>query len=75
MPSVADIMGDRSSLSVGLCVCCGVTLLLGFVILLPISISYLDFYDYGFLRGHMTGQVQLDPVYEGGRHFVGPHKQ
>jgi hypothetical protein len=42
------------------------------VIILPLSFSYLDFYDYGFLRRRTTGRVNLDRVYEGGRYFVGP---
>jgi hypothetical protein len=45
------------------------------VILLPISFSYLDFYDYGFLRRRTSGRVNLDRVYKGGRYFIGPdHK-
>ncbi|CAF1457019.1 unnamed protein product [Didymodactylos carnosus] len=42
------------------------------VILLPMSFSYLDFYDYGFLRRHTTGRVDLNRVYSGGRYLVGP---
>jgi hypothetical protein len=49
----------------------GIIILL-LVILLPISFSYLDFYDYGFLRRRTTGSVNLDRVYEGGRYLVGP---
>jgi hypothetical protein len=45
------------------------------VIILPISFSYLDFYDYGFLRRHTTGRVNIDRVYEGGRYLVGPDHQ
>jgi len=45
------------------------------VILLPISFSYIDFYDYGFLRRRTSGRVNLKRVYEGGRYLVGPdHK-
>jgi hypothetical protein len=42
------------------------------VILLPLSFSYLDYYHYGFLRRRTTGRVNLNPVYEVGRYFVGP---
>ena len=56
-------------------VICGAIGILLLVILLPISFSYLDFYHYGFLRRHTTGRVNLHPVYEGGRHFVGPDYQ
>jgi hypothetical protein len=45
------------------------------VILLPLSFSYIDFYNYGFLRRHTTGRVNLERVYEGGRYFVGPDHQ
>jgi len=45
------------------------------IILLPISFSYIDYYDYGFLRRRTTGRVNLKQVYEGGRYFPGPdHK-
>lgn len=49
----------------------GVLILL-LVILLPLSFSYIDFYEYGFLRRRTTGRVNLDKVYEGGRYLVGP---
>jgi len=55
-------------------VCVGIAALL-LIILLPISFSYLDFYDYGFLRRHTTGRVNIDRVYEGGRYLVGPDYQ
>lgn len=42
------------------------------IILLPMSFSYLDFYEYGFARRRTTGSVDTDTVYAGGRHFVGP---
>jgi uncharacterized membrane protein len=45
------------------------------VILLPISFSYIDYYQYGFLRRLTSGRVNLDRVYEVGRYFSGPdHK-
>jgi len=42
------------------------------IILLPMSFSYLDFYEYGFARRRTTGSVDTDTVYAGGRHFIGP---
>lgn len=42
------------------------------VILLPMSFSYLDFYEYGFARRRTTGNVDTKRVYAGGRHFIGP---
>ena len=45
------------------------------VIFVPISFSYLDFYDYGFNRRHTTGRVNLNRVYTGGRYFLGPDHQ
>lgn len=42
------------------------------VILLPMSFSYLDFYEYGFARRRTTGNVDTLYVYAGGRHFIGP---
>jgi hypothetical protein len=56
------------------CIGVGIGILL-LVILLPISFSYLDYYDYGFLRRHTTGRVNLGRVYEGGRYLVGPDYQ
>ena len=45
------------------------------VIIVPISFSYLDFYDYGFKRRHTTGRVDLNRVYTGGRYALGPDHQ
>lgn len=42
------------------------------VILIPMSFSYLDFYEYGFARRRTTGNVDTAKVYAGGRHFIGP---
>lgn len=49
----------------------GIGLLL-LIILLPMSFSYLDFFEYGFARRRTTGTVDTSTVYEGGRHFIGP---
>lgn len=42
------------------------------VIILPLSFSYLEYYDYGLLKDKITGKVNTNRVYPGGRHFVGP---
>jgi len=54
----------------------GVSLAL-LVILLPISFSYLDFYEYGFYRNKISGSVDTGTinkpnVYTGGRYLIGP---
>ena len=69
-------LGDNGFLRwvipVGIVSIIGVLLL---VILLPISFSYLDYYDYGLARRRTTGRVSLERVYEGGRYLLGPdHK-
>lgn len=52
-----------------LCTGCGLLLL---VILLPLSFSYIDYYDYGLKQRKSTGSVQTDKVYSGGRYLNGP---
>ncbi|XP_069107759.1 uncharacterized protein [Argopecten irradians] len=42
------------------------------VILVPMSFSYLEYYEYGFLRQKSTGTVTLDKVYTSGRSYTGP---
>ncbi|XP_033728421.1 uncharacterized protein LOC117317661 [Pecten maximus] len=41
-------------------------------ILVPMSFSYLEYYEYGFLRQKSTGTVTLDKVYTSGRTYTGP---
>ncbi|OWF44238.1 uncharacterized protein LOC110458644 [Mizuhopecten yessoensis] len=41
-------------------------------ILVPMSFSYLEYYEYGFIRQKSTGTVVLDKVYTAGRLFTGP---
>lgn len=50
----------------------GVIGLLLLVILLPMSFSYLDYYEYGFARRKTTGNVDTNYVYSSGRHLIGP---
>lgn len=42
------------------------------VILLPMSFSYLDYYEYGFARRKTTGNVDTNKVFPGGRYCIGP---
>lgn len=47
-------------------------LVLALVILLPMSFSYLDYYEMGFTRRRTTGNVDTENVYSSGRHLIGP---
>ncbi|OWF44236.1 uncharacterized protein LOC110458648 [Mizuhopecten yessoensis] len=64
-------MGETSCplATIGVVVGIGVLLL---VILLPMSFSGLEYYEYGFKRQKSTGTVNLDEVYGPGKHFIGP---
>ncbi|XP_063412520.1 uncharacterized protein LOC134695237 isoform X1 [Mytilus trossulus] len=42
------------------------------LILVPVSFSYLDFYEYGLKRQKSTGSVDKTEIYDSGRYFVGP---
>ncbi|XP_036356618.1 uncharacterized protein LOC115228206 isoform X2 [Octopus sinensis] len=42
------------------------------IILLPLSFSYLDYYELGVVRNKVTGSVSLDRVYSNGRYVIGP---
>jgi regulator of protease activity HflC (stomatin/prohibitin superfamily) len=41
------------------------------VTLVPLSLGYLDFYEYAFTRSKISGSVDTSYVYAGGRHFIG----
>jgi len=57
-------------------VCCSTAgILIFLLILLPLSFSYIDYYDYGLEQRKSTGKVNTNKVYEGGRYWLGPdHK-
>jgi len=58
---------------IGASACCTTTGILVFLlILLPLSFSYIDYYDYGLNQRKSTGKVNTDKVYSGGRYFTGP---
>lgn len=42
------------------------------VILLPMSFSGVEYYQYGFKRQKSTGSVNTEKVYAGGKYLIGP---
>jgi len=63
-------MGSEGAIG-GVMIIVGAGLLL-LIVLLPMSFSYLDFYEYGFAKRRTTGSVDTSQVYECGRHLIGP---
>eukprot|EP00525_Craspedostauros_australis_P005970 CAMPEP_0198109084 /NCGR_PEP_ID=MMETSP1442-20131203/1101_1 /TAXON_ID= /ORGANISM="Craspedostauros australis, Strain CCMP3328" /LENGTH=313 /DNA_ID=CAMNT_0043764583 /DNA_START=134 /DNA_END=1075 /DNA_ORIENTATION=+ len=57
---------------------CGICLLLTglllFVILLPLSFGYIDYYEFGISKRKSTGTIFYDKVYTRGRYHLGPDK-
>jgi len=54
--------------------CIGCTSIIAFlllVILLPLSFSYLEYYEYGLVRVKTTGTIDTSKVYARGRYFLG----
>ena len=45
------------------------------LILVPLSFSYIDYYDYGLVQRKTTGSVDVDNVYTNGRYMLGPDKK
>jgi hypothetical protein len=57
------------------CYICGaVSAVLLLVILLPLSFSYLDYYEYGLVQRSSTGAVDTSEVYSTGRYALGPDR-
>jgi len=54
--------------------CLGGIGLLLIVILVPLSLSYVEYYEYGLVHNKITGTVDTKVVYPGGRYFTGPTK-
>lgn len=48
--------------------------LLAMVILVPMSLSHIEYYEYG-LKKRKTGRVDTTKVYSSGRHLIGPSYQ
>uniref|UniRef100_A0A7S2WAX2 Band 7 domain-containing protein n=1 Tax=Eucampia antarctica TaxID=49252 RepID=A0A7S2WAX2_9STRA len=56
--------------------CCSILgLFIFLLILLPLSFSYIDYYDYGLEQRKSTGKVNTDRVYNVGRYWLGPDKK
>jgi len=53
-------------------VCTTIGILVCLLILLPLSFSYIDYYDYGLKQRKSTGRVDTNKVYSSGRYFTGP---
>eukprot|EP00571_Detonula_confervacea_P009803 CAMPEP_0172299580 /NCGR_PEP_ID=MMETSP1058-20130122/1852_1 /TAXON_ID=83371 /ORGANISM="Detonula confervacea, Strain CCMP 353" /LENGTH=371 /DNA_ID=CAMNT_0013009081 /DNA_START=107 /DNA_END=1222 /DNA_ORIENTATION=- len=54
--------------------CLGITVLLLVLILVPLSFSYVDYYDYGLVQRKSTGSVDKTEVYSNGRYAIGADK-
>jgi hypothetical protein len=52
--------------------CFGITAVLLLVILIPISISSIEYYEYGLEQRKSTGRVDITRVYSRGRYVNGP---
>ena len=55
--------------------CLLVTGVLLTVILVPLSFSYVEYYEYGLNQRKTTGSVDLSRVYDAGRYSTGPDHQ
>jgi len=66
-------MVDLNRTSVGFCL--GITGILFIIILIPLSFSYVDYYDYGLIQRKSTGSVDTDRVYSNGRYMIGPDRK
>lgn len=44
------------------------------LILVPLSFSYIEYYDYGLIQRKSTGSVNTDDVYSSGRYVIGPDR-
>jgi len=64
-------MSDKKEKLIACGVCCGCLLL---VILLPLSFSYVEYYEYGLVQRLSTGAVDTNEVYASGRYLLGPDK-
>jgi hypothetical protein len=53
---------------------CGAFVVLLILILVPLSFSYIDYYDYGLEQRKSTGSVDTEKVYSSGRYALGPDR-
>lgn len=51
--------------------CLAITAVLLTVILIPVSLSYVEYYEYGLDQRKTTGSVNTEQVYARGRYFLG----
>ncbi|KAL3909144.1 MAG: hypothetical protein SGILL_008203 [Bacillariaceae sp.] len=66
-------MSSSTNASICAAVCCCLVLLL--VILLPLSYSYLEYYELGLSQRKITGSVDTSVTYDQGRHLLGPGRR
>jgi len=52
--------------------CGGLILVVYLIVILPLSFSYLDYWQYGLKQRKSTGKVDTSRVYESGRYHLGP---
>lgn len=52
--------------------CSCLILLIGLLVLLPLSFQYLDYWQYGLKQRKTTGKVDRSAVFSQGRYFMGP---
>ncbi|KAL7537553.1 hypothetical protein ACHAXR_010241 [Thalassiosira sp. AJA248-18] len=64
---------DERTVSCGICL--GITAVLLILILVPLSFSYVDYYDYGLVQRKSTGGVDTSKVYSNGRYNIGPDRR
>lgn len=55
--------------------CTSIVIFLLIVILVPLSFSYLEYYEYGMVRAKFTGKIDTSEVYSRGRYFLGIEKE
>ncbi|WAQ94051.1 hypothetical protein MAR_006522 [Mya arenaria] len=42
------------------------------IIVMPMCFSYVEYWEYGFVRQRSTGKVNTGVIYSGGKYFLGP---
>jgi hypothetical protein len=67
---IMDCLNKKSNRN-ALFVALGIGILLT-VILVPLTFSYVEYYEYGLVQRKTTGKVDVDTVYTRGRYNIGP---
>jgi SepF-like predicted cell division protein (DUF552 family) len=52
-----------------------IIIILLILILVPLTFSYIDYYDYGLIQRKSTGSVDTSAVYSRGRYAIGPDRR